>query len=140
MGKKTTRVVISALVIFGALSILFYVTAVSPEVQFYKHVNEVMAQPQQWYGKSLQLHGFVVDGSVFEKPDTLDYRFKVQNDGAQVLATYTGVVPDTFKGGAEVVLKGRLEPDGFHVDPNGVVAKCPSKYQATGVAGAQASR
>lgn len=140
MGKKTTRVVISALVILGALSILFYVTAGSPEVQFYKHVNEVMANPQQWYGKNLQLHGFVVDGSVLEKRDTLEYRFKVQNGGAEVPATYRGVVPDTFKGGAEVVLKGQLEPDGFHVEPNGVMAKCPSKYQATGAAGAQASR
>jgi cytochrome c-type biogenesis protein CcmE len=140
MGKKTTRVVISTLVILGALSILFYVTAGSPEVQYYKHVNEVMANPQQWYGKSLQLHGFVVDGSVLEKRDTLQYRFKVQNGGAEVPVSYTGVVPDTFKDGAEVVLKGRLEPDGFHVDPNGVMAKCPSKYQPAGTAGAQTSQ
>jgi len=42
---------------------------------------------------------------------------------------YSGIVPDTFKDEAEVVLKGRLESDGFHVDPNGVMAKCPSKYQ-----------
>jgi len=39
-------------------------------------------------------------------------------------------VPDTFKGEAEVVLKGRLTPQGFHTDPNGVMAKCPSKYEA----------
>ena len=48
-------------------------------------------------------------------------------------ATYTGVVPDTFKDTpgeeAEVVLKGRLTNEGFHVDPNGVMAKCPSKYE-----------
>ena len=37
--------------------------------------------------------------------------------------------PDTFKDEAEVVLKGKLSPDGFHVDPNGVMAKCPSKYE-----------
>ena len=45
-------------------------------------------------------------------------------------ATYTGIVPDTFKDGAEVVLTGRLGPDGFQVEPNGVTAKCPSKYEA----------
>jgi len=39
-------------------------------------------------------------------------------------------VPDTFKDEAEVVLRGRLTPEGFHTDPNGVVAKCPSKYEA----------
>ena len=28
------------------------------------------------------------------------------------------------------VLKGTLGPDGFLVSPNGVMAKCPSKYEA----------
>ena len=42
------------------------------------------------------------------------------------------VVPN--EGEAEVVLKGRLTPDGFHTDPNGVMAKCPSKYEAAGKA------
>jgi hypothetical protein len=28
------------------------------------------------------------------------------------------------------VLKGQLHPDGFFVEPNGVMAKCPSKYEA----------
>ena len=45
-------------------------------------------------------------------------------------ASYTGIVPDTFKDEAEVVLKGTLSPDGFTVEPNGVMAKCPSKYEA----------
>ena len=37
-------------------------------------------------------------------------------------------MPDTFKNESEVVLKGQLHPDGFAVEPNGVMAKCPSKY------------
>ena len=28
------------------------------------------------------------------------------------------------------MLKGQLTSAGFHVDPNGVMAKCPSKYEA----------
>ena len=43
-------------------------------------------------------------------------------------------MPDTFKDRAgeeaEVVLKGQLSPGGFSVDPNGIMAKCPSKYEA----------
>ena len=69
-------------------------------------------------------------GSIFVNPNTLEYKFKVQNNGSIVDASYTGIVPDTFKNEAEVVLKGRLTPDGFHTDPNGVMAKCPSKYEA----------
>jgi cytochrome c-type biogenesis protein CcmE len=54
----------------------------------------------------------------------------VQSQGHVVKATYTGIVPDTFQPDAEVVLKGVLGPDGFVVQPNGVMAKCPSKYEA----------
>jgi cytochrome c-type biogenesis protein CcmE len=105
--------------------------------EYFKHVDEVMADPQAWEGKQLQLHGYVVPGSILKKPNTLEYKFKVQNNPARsndqgnvVEASYTGIVPDTFKGEAEVVLKGRLTPQGFHTDPNGVMAKCPSKYEA----------
>jgi cytochrome c-type biogenesis protein CcmE len=55
--------------------------------------------------------------------------------GHVVEASYTGIVPDTFKGEAEVVLRGRLTSSGFHTEPNGVVAKCPSKYEAQAGAG-----
>ena len=33
-------------------------------------------------------------------------------------------------------LKGTLGPDGFHVNPDGVIAKCPSKYEEKSPAGA----
>jgi cytochrome c-type biogenesis protein CcmE len=135
-GTRTVRVLISAAVLIGAVSVLFFLT-VSQDAQYYKHVDEVMVQPDQWYGKSLQLHGFVVDGSILKRPGTLDYRFQIKNGGAILPASYTGLVPDTFKDGSEVVLKGRLGPEGFDVEPGGVMAKCPSKYEAnkTGAAG-----
>ena len=82
----------------------------------------------------MQLHGFVVANSIMVKPDTLEYRFKVQNNGKVVDASYQGLVPDTFqdKPGeeAEVTLQGKLTNSGFDVERNGVVAKCPSKYEA----------
>jgi cytochrome c-type biogenesis protein CcmE len=104
--------------------------------EYFKHVDEVMADRPAWEGKPLQLHGYVVPGSILKKRDTLEYKFRVQNNPARsgeqghvVEASYTGVVPDTFKDEAEVVLRGKLGPDGFRTDPNGVVAKCPSKYE-----------
>ena len=98
--------------------------------EYYKHVEEVTQDPGAWHGKKLQLHGYVVNKSIFVKPDTLEYRFQIQNKGSVIQASYTGIVPDTFKDGSEVVLKGHLQGDGFAVEPNGVMAKCPSKYEA----------
>ena len=105
-------------------------TTLQDGTEYYKHVDEVMTDPAAWHGKRLQLHGYVVDKSIFVKPDTLEYRFQIQNKGSVVQASYTGIVPDTFKDGSEVVLKGHLGPNGFAVEPNGVMAKCPSRYEA----------
>jgi cytochrome c-type biogenesis protein CcmE len=110
--------------------------------EYFKNVNEVTANRQAWEGKPMQLHGYVVRGSLLQKRDSLEYKFKIQNNPARasepgdaVDVSYTGIVPDTFKEEAEVVLKGRLASDGFHTVPNGVVAKCPSKYEAAAGAG-----
>ena len=129
MTAKSLKTVATASVLALALSGLMY-TTLSDGTEYYKHVDEVMTDPSVWQGKPLQLHGYVVENSVFAKKSTLEYRFEVESNGKVVQAKYTGVVPDTFKGGAEVVLKGRLGPHGFEVDRNGVMAKCPSKYEA----------
>ena len=131
MSKKATRAVVSAVILLTALIAVLY-TTVSEGAQYYRHVDEVMNDPGQWYGKNMQLHGFVVDKSIETRPNTLEYRFKIKTGDYSVVATYTGVVPDTFKDSAEVVLTGKLGPDGFKVDRNGVTAKCPSKYEAAG--------
>lgn len=127
MRHRAVKIGITTAVLVLAFAGLLWST-LRNGTEYYKHVDEVMAHPQQWEGKQLQLHGFVVPDSILRKPDTLQYRFKVQNNGKVVTAMYTGVVPDTFKDSAEVVLKGTLEPDGFHVQQDGVMAKCPSKY------------
>ena len=129
MQPKIAKIALTAVVLFSALGGLFWYS-VQQDTAYYKHVDEVMASPDDWKGRPLQLHGFVVKKSWGRKPQTFDYEFKVENKGKVVRATYTGILPDTFKEEAEVVLKGRLVTnDHFAVDPNGVMAKCPSKYE-----------
>jgi cytochrome c-type biogenesis protein CcmE len=128
MRQKAFKVGLTTLVLAVAFGGLLY-SSLREGTEYYKHVDEVMTDPEAWYGKRLQLHGFVADGSLMRKPDSLDYRFQITHNGKLVSATYSGIAPDTFKDGAEVVVKGRLSPEGFAVEPNGVMAKCPSKYQ-----------
>jgi cytochrome c-type biogenesis protein CcmE len=127
MSQRTIRISLSIAVIVTALAGLLSMS-LNANKAYYMHVDEVMASPEQWYEKNLQLHGHVVDGSIMKRPNTLDYRFKVHANGKVVSASYNGIVPDTFKDGSEVVLKGRLSHDGFEVEPDGVMAKCPSRY------------
>ena len=126
MNTKALKIVASVAVVTVSLVGLMFAT-LRDETQYFKHVDEVMNNPTAWHGKQLKLHGFVQD--VKRRPNTLEYRFDVQNNGHLVRASYTGIVPDTFKEGAEVVLDGKLSAEGFHVDKDGVMAKCPSKYE-----------
>jgi cytochrome c-type biogenesis protein CcmE len=128
MSKKTARALISTTIIGGALAVLL-TFSLSEGAQYYKRVDEVMVSPEQWYGKNLQLHGYVVEGSHLVNPKALQHKFSIRTGAHTVNASFTGVVPDTFKDGSEVVLNGRLGPEGFHVAPGGVMAKCPSKYE-----------
>ena len=129
MSSKSIKILATVIVIAGALGGLMY-TSLAEGTEYYKHVDEVMSDPAAWHGKKLQLHGFVVEKSIMRKPGTMEYFFQVQNKGQIVSARYTGVVPDTFKDNSEVVIKGYLSADGFAVEPDGVMAKCPSKYEA----------
>ena len=129
MSKKALRAVISAVILVTATTLVLYAT-VSSGAQYYKHVDEVMVSPEAWYGKGMQLHGFVVNDSIEKRRDSLDYRFKLRTGDHAVLASYTGIVPDTFKDGAELVLTGQLGPNGFQATD--MMAKCPSKYEAAG--------
>ena len=134
MSHKTAKIGLTSLVLAAAFGGLMYST-LGESAQYYKHVDEVMVQPDAWYGKPLQIHGFAKN--IGRKRDSLDYRFEMHNKGQVVRASYTGIVPDTFKNDAEVVLQGTLSPDGFHA--TGMTAKCPSKYEAQAGVGAEAA-
>ena len=125
MSTRAVRALLSVVVIGGALTALLAMT-VRESAAFYKHVDEVMVSPDQWYGKPMKLHGFVAN--LHKRTDSLHYQFDVKNGDHTVVATYTGIVPDTFKDGSEVVLTGKLSAQGFRAEE--VMAKCPSKYDA----------
>lgn len=131
MHAKTIKILLTAVVLVGAIGGLMY-TSLAEGTEYYKHVDEVMADPSAWQDKKLQLHGYVVARSIKRRPDSLDYIFQLESKGHVVNARYTGLVPDTFKDHAETVIKGRFADDGvFAVEPGGVMAKCPSKYEAS---------
>jgi cytochrome c-type biogenesis protein CcmE len=126
MSHKATKVGLTTLVLATAFGIMLY-TTMGESMQYYKYVDEVAGDHAQWEGKTLQVHGNVVPGSIGRKRDALDYQFDIQRNGQVIRAYYSGVVPDTFKDDAEVVLTGRLTEGGFMASE--MTAKCPSKYE-----------
>src|SRR5947208_2710794 len=64
------KIVASVVVICGAVGLMLK-SSMTEGAQYYKHVDEVMANPNAWRGKRLQVHGHVVDGSIEQARGTL---------------------------------------------------------------------
>jgi cytochrome c-type biogenesis protein CcmE len=76
-----------------------------------------------------KLTGKVVDGSVKRQGESLSFAVRDRNGSASVPVTYTGVVPDPFREGREVIVDGKLEGGTFVGERDSLVTKCPSKFQ-----------
>jgi cytochrome c-type biogenesis protein CcmE len=126
MSHKAVKVGATTLVLATVFGVLLY-TTLGESMQYYKYVDEVTASPDAWMGKKLQVHGYVVAGSIGKKRDKSEYQFDLQRNGQTIRAYFTGVPPDTFTNDAEVVLTGELTAGGFMATE--MTAKCPSKYE-----------
>jgi cytochrome c-type biogenesis protein CcmE len=134
------KIVASVVVVTGVVAFLLS-RSLKEGAESYKHVDEVMTNVTSFHGKRLQVHGNVVDGSIEKIPGTMQYRFQIESreprPHAVISASYSGLVPDTFKSGAEVVARGMLgDNERLEVIPDGIMAKCPSKYEAGKAPGA----
>jgi cytochrome c-type biogenesis protein CcmE len=77
--------------------------------------------------ETYQLTGEVKD----YKRDGADLQFDITDrDGGQPLpVSYSGVVPDPFREGREVIVTGRLDESGtFMAEKDSLITKCPSKF------------
>ena len=70
MKNKGIKIGLTSLVLTLTFGGLLY-TTMAEGTEYYKHVDEVMTQPDQWYGKKLQLHGFVVPNSIHVNKKTM---------------------------------------------------------------------
>jgi cytochrome c-type biogenesis protein CcmE len=81
-------------------------------------------------GQQIDLTGKVAAGSVQRNGDMMRFAVQDRAGGARVPVVYTGVVPDPFRVGREVVVTGHWRAGTFVGERDSLVTKCPSKYQA----------
>jgi cytochrome c-type biogenesis protein CcmE len=79
-------------------------------------------------GKSYELTGKVVHGSIQKSGDELRFRIRDRDGTESVPVTYAGVVPDPFREGREVIVSGELKQGVFVAERDSLVTKCPSKF------------
>ena len=80
-------------------------------------------------GTTYDLTGRVVKGSVRRGDEGLRFRVADRDGGGESIpVTYSGTVPDPFRGGREIVLTGAVQSGVFVGQPDTLVTKCPSKF------------
>jgi cytochrome c-type biogenesis protein CcmE len=123
--KRTVRLVVALSAAVTLASALIYTSfsAASPALSPSQLVRE--AQP----GRSYQLTGTVVGGSVHRDGEVLDFSVEDRAGGTAIPLSYTGVVPDPFHEGREVIVTVEKQGTAFVGERNSLITKCPSKYK-----------
>ena len=123
--KRRIRLVVAlttAVLLAGALMYTSFGTATAA-----KQPSEVLAAGG---GDRYELTGKVVEGTIRREGETLHFRVRDRNGSESVPVTYQGVVSDTFRGGREIIVKGRLQDGTFAGERDTLTTKCPSKFES----------
>lgn len=76
----------------------------------------------------VKLGARVVSGTINRAAGGREYTFVVTDGARNVNVVYRGIAPDTFTDGVDVVLEGRMGPDGTFRATT-LLAKCASRYE-----------
>jgi cytochrome c-type biogenesis protein CcmE len=122
--KRTVRLVIAlsvAVLLGGALIYTSFSGATET-----RQPSELLAGATP--GKSYELTGKVARGTVERKDNELQFRVRDRGGTASVPVRYSGAVPDPFREGREVILKGKMDNGLFVGEKDSLITKCPSKF------------
>ncbi len=126
--QKKIKYLFGFLLIAGVLVYLLF-TTFSSSLQYYVTASELLKAQNNYRGKILKVAGMAKGVVRAEEGGASVYHFTVVEEGALLSVIYKGIVPDTFKDNAQVVVTGTLNPDGTFIATE-ILAKCASKYQA----------
>ena len=127
MSRTSRKIVIAVAVFILAGTYLAY-TGARSSMAYYLTVGELLDRASTMTGADVRLGGKVAAGTV--KWDQVGglLEFHVTDGAGRLPVSYRGVVPDTFKPGADVVVEGTY--DGTQFTAVRLFAKCPSKFEA----------
>lgn len=122
--KRQIRLVV-ALSVAVLLSVALIYTSFTASTQAKEPSELLSATP----GTSYEMTGRVVPESIERQGDGIVFEVEDRDGGSRSLpVTYTGTVPDPFRGGREIILTGAMQGGTFVGEPDTLVTKCPSKF------------
>ena len=135
--RRRMMFVVLILLAVGASAMLL-LTALKQNLQYNIVPSDVFAGKAP-LDRTFLLGGMVEQGSVKREPASMMVQFDITDYQHEVTVKYTGVLPDLFREGQGVVVRGKLQPaaDGHSVlIAEEVLAKHDEKYMPPNVAAA----
>ena len=101
-------------------------SAAQGSAAYYMTIDEIQQQGSS--ARNVRVAGNVVGESIVWEPRDLRLEFDIVDESGRLSAVYSGSRPDMFRDEAEVVLEGKLGPEGVF-EARTMLLKCPSKYE-----------
>jgi cytochrome c-type biogenesis protein CcmE len=122
--KQKRLAVIAGLAVVVTLATTLVLVALRDQIVFFYSPSDVIAR-EVAPGQAIRLGGLVKDASWVR--DGQENTFTVTDNANEIVAHYTGILPDLFREGQGVVAEGSLGPDGQFMATN-VLAKHDENY------------
>ena len=132
---KQTKFLVGGLVVVLVMVYLVF-SSLSGATQYYLTVAELKAQGPS--NRIVRVSGIVDGDSIQYDPRTLTLQFELVDDSGRLSVMHHDVMPDMLRDGADAVVEGTYRAAGvLEVNPNGLLLKCPSKYEEAATSTAQ---
>ena len=130
MTRIAYKLIAAGAVIVPAVTYLGFAGMKDGLVQYHLQVDQFV-KDSHFHRERVRLAGRVAETDLTIGPGRLNSTFILEGQAQRVAVSYTGVVPDLFKAGCDVVVEGKLD-DGGTFRSDLMMTKCASKYEAAG--------
>ena len=132
MTPRHRRMMFVGLIVIGvAGAVTFGLRAFQQNLLYYVTPTEALADSKVTE-KALRLGGMVKQGSVQRAEGSMEVKFVVTDFEHELPVVYTGVLPDLFREGQGVIVRGKIVDGTFGAEE--VLAKHDEKYMPPEIA------
>ena len=127
MKARTVRLYYIVIIIFFLIVLFFlFVKTFNENLLFYRSPSQISQNefPENYI---FRMGGVVVDNSLTKSKTTTDIEFKITDFEKNMTVRYQGILPDLFREGQGVVVRGRLMKNGIFIAEE-VLAKHDETY------------
>ncbi|MFL2559838.1 MAG: cytochrome c maturation protein CcmE [Gammaproteobacteria bacterium] len=113
MKKRTVRIYyISAILVLLSALLFMFIKTFNDNLLFYRSPSQITNSefPENYV---FRVGGVVLDGSLIKSKNTMNVKFAITDYERNLDISYTGILPDLFREGQGVVVRGKLMKNGI---------------------------